>query len=38
MDCIDKIKQHSQSIEMVKGNLATEDATKTALSRLCNNE
>ena len=31
MDFIDKIKQHSQRIEMVKGNLATEEATKTAL-------
>lgn len=31
MDFIDKIKQHSQKIEMVKCNLATEEATKTAL-------
>lgn len=31
MDFIDKIKQHSQRIEMVRGNLATEEATKTAL-------
>lgn len=31
MDFIDKIKHHSQRIEMVRGNLATEEATKTAL-------
>lgn len=31
MDFIDKVKQHSQRIEMVRGNLATEEATKTAL-------
>ncbi|SCH68531.1 Uncharacterized conserved protein [uncultured Clostridium sp.] len=31
MDFIDKVKQHSQKIEMVRGNLATEEATKTAL-------
>lgn len=31
MDFIDKVKQHTQRIEIVRGNLATEEATKTAL-------
>lgn len=31
MDFIDKVKQYSQRIEMIRGNLATEEATKTAL-------
>ncbi|MEG1409597.1 MAG: type I restriction endonuclease [Terrisporobacter sp.] len=31
MDFIDIVKQYSQRIEMVRGNLATEEATKTAL-------
>lgn len=31
MDFIDKLKQHSQKIEVVRENLATEEATKTAL-------
>lgn len=31
MDFVDKIKQFSKRIEMVKENLATEEATKTAL-------
>lgn len=31
MDFVDKIKQFSKRIEMIKDNLATEEATKTAL-------
>ena len=31
MDFIDKVKQFSKRIDMLKGNLATEEATKTAL-------
>lgn len=31
MDFIDKIKQYSQRIEMIKDSLVTEEATKTAL-------
>ena len=31
MDFVDKIKQFSKRIEMMKSNLATEEATKTAL-------
>lgn len=31
MDFLDKIKQFSKRIEMIKDNLATEEATKTAL-------
>ena len=31
MDFSDKIKQFSKRIDMIKGNLATEEATKTAL-------
>ena len=31
MDFSDKIKQFSKRIDIIKGNLATEEATKTAL-------
>ena len=31
MDFIDKIKQYSKRIEMIKDSLSTEEATKTAL-------
>lgn len=31
MDFVDKVKQHSNRIEMIKDNLLTEEATKTAL-------
>ncbi|MBQ5696296.1 MAG: endonuclease, partial [Clostridium sp.] len=31
MDFIDRINQYSKRIEMIKGSLATEEATKTAL-------